>query len=108
MLWRPQSTPRTVVKQDVVDRNPGSSKRAPTAARESSRRILWLLLQRQSLHPFNLQRAQLLQSYEHQWSVDFEHWFPQKSSDDLQFPGSVLLSYEPYCENIGVYIKIPK
>ncbi|GBM96361.1 hypothetical protein AVEN_5039-1 [Araneus ventricosus] len=54
ILWRPQSTPRTVFKQDVVDRKPGSSKRAPAAATESSPTILWLVIQRQSLHPFNL------------------------------------------------------
>ncbi|GBN21151.1 hypothetical protein AVEN_211624-1 [Araneus ventricosus] len=36
MLWRSQSTPRTVFKQDFVERKPGSSKRAPAAVTESS------------------------------------------------------------------------
>ncbi|GBM72725.1 hypothetical protein AVEN_189648-1 [Araneus ventricosus] len=61
MLWRSQSTRRTVLKQDAADRKPAASKQAPTAATGSSRTILWLVLQRQSLNPFNLERVQLLE-----------------------------------------------
>lgn len=103
-LRRTARTP--IAEEDIlraVNRNPSTSVRTLSAASGISRSTVHRVLQCEGLHPFHVQRVQLLQPDDYPQRVVFAQWFINQSAADPHFASSVLFSDEATFTREGVF-----
>ncbi|GFV84078.1 hypothetical protein TNCV_3037401 [Trichonephila clavipes] len=97
-------TARTPVFEDelhAVDQNTGTSVQALAVATGGSRATVSRVLQSEVLHPFHVQRPQILQPGKYPLRVAFAQWFVDQSAADMHFANFVL-----FCEEETFHIKV--
>lgn len=103
---RPRTARTPVFEEGVlnaVDRNPDTSVRALAVATGTSRTTVHRVLQGEALHPFHVQRVQLLQPEDPPRRVAFAQWFLNRSAADMHFASSVLFSDESIFSREGMF-----
>lgn len=103
---RPRTARTPIFEEGVlhaVDRNPGTSVRALAVATGRAGTTVHRVLQGEGLHPFHVQRVQLLQLDDHPRRVAFAQWFVNQSAADMHFASSVLFCDEATFSREGMF-----
>lgn len=103
---RPRVTRTPRMEQNVLDtvrRNPSASVRAVATAVGESRNSVHRVLQREGLHPYHLQRVQLLLPADYPARERFARWYLDQCCQDAHFPSYVLMTDEAYFTREGMF-----
>ena len=88
---------------DTVRRNPSARVRAIDTAVGESRNSVHRVLEREGLHPYHLQRLQLLLLADYPALERFERWCLVQCRQDVHFPFYVLMTDEAYFTREGMF-----
>lgn len=98
---------RTVSVEEAVlqsiEEQPSSSTRGIARQFGVSQSSVWRILNEERLHPFHLQRVQLLEAEDYPKRVTFCQWFMQRTAVDPNFPTYVLFTDEASFTREGVF-----
>ena len=87
---------------DTVRRNPSTSIRAIATAVGESRSSVHRVLHCEGLHPYHLQRVQLLLPANYPARERFARWYLDRCSQDVHFPFYILMTDEAYFTREGM------